>query len=88
MIEDIMKEAAWAEDLGVWWTTYFDLLCIVGNLAISLKHPKNIGPSSRRAKELGAIFAEKIHSRFGDQLPAELLQEWADLGFIASDKVH
>lgn len=87
LMKNVMEETQWKEKV-VLETDFFDLLCIVGNLALSLKHPKNNGPASKRARELGKLFATTIYDRFREKLPQELLKEWENLGFISSKKIH
>lgn len=81
MIENVMNEAAWKQEIDV-KMTYLDLLCLVGNLALSLKHPKNTGPSSKQARRLGSAIANIIYSEFRGLIPPALLREWSSLGFI------
>jgi len=83
----LREENKWKEEVSL-KTNYFDLLNICGNLALSLKHPQNNGPSSIRAKEIGSQFANMIYNQFNGQLPVGLTKEWQDLGFIDTKKVH
>lgn len=55
--------------------TQVEILTILGNLILALKHPDNEGPSSYMARHVATELAEiLIKSKF--DIPEEVLREW------------
>lgn len=68
--ERFFKEKKWDRLLPV-EATYFQWFTVLGNIELSLRHPKNIGPSSPVIRE----FAKQLAERLIDELPDTFTEE-------------
>jgi PHD/YefM family antitoxin component YafN of YafNO toxin-antitoxin module len=76
-----IKQQEWNE-VNLVPLSYFEMLVLVGQVLLALRHPENAGESTGVARELISKMAASIHERFPAGIPAELIAEWREEGLI------
>ena len=76
-----IKQQEWSE-INLIPLSYCDMLIIVGQIILALRHPENNGPSTEIARKLIRDMAAKLLDRFGDEMPGELIGEWRKEGIL------
>lgn len=64
----------WAEEIPVIMTRN-DMLCIIGNIILALRHPENKGPSVVYTRNIARRMAERLIED-GIILPPDVKREW------------
>lgn len=54
-----------------------ELLCILSNLLLAIKHPANYGPSVDLTKVIARAIRDIILSHFGEWIPEEAVKSWS-----------
>jgi len=76
-----IKQIEWSE-INLIPLSYCDMLIIVGQIMLALRHPENTGPSTEIARKLIRDMVARLLERFGDEMAEELIGEWRREGLI------
>lgn len=76
-----IKQQEWNE-INLVPLSYFEMLVLVGQVLLALRHPENSGQSPGAAREVISKMATALHERFPTGIPAELVEEWRKEGLI------
>ena len=76
-----IKQIEWSE-INLIPLSNCDMLVIVGQVILALRHPENSGPSTEIARKLIRDMAARLLERFGDDMPGEVVSEWRKEGIL------